>query len=141
MTGTGGAAGMGGTGGMAGDTSTGGVGGMAGAGGSAGMAGSGGTGGTGGTGSAVDDPKLDCFDPTDPSTSTFKCVLHEGEPRCLNACVRDQDCRNGRVCLTTCTQRLTDCRRQSCARQTVSATREKTRRTTSAFSATRATAR
>jgi hypothetical protein len=106
--GAGGAAGTAGTGGMAGATATGGMGDMGGAGGSTGM---GGNGGTGGTGDAADDPKFDCYDATDPSTGTFKCVVYKGAPRCLNSCVQDQDCRNGRACLTKCTTKTqqTDC--------------------------------
>jgi hypothetical protein len=114
--GSGGVGGMGGAGGTGGDTGTGGtggaggVGGMAGRIGTAGTTGAAGTGpmcptgmaGTGGTMPTAEDVEKDCHDPTDNSTLAFSCVMYKGDPRCLNVCVRDQECRNGRVCLATC---------------------------------------
>jgi len=117
--GTGGGAGMGG-GGAGGNTSTGGTGGAGGSGGVAGAAGMAGTGGaagtstmcptgTAGTTGTTNDPMDDCHDPVDNSTLAFTCVQYtKDETRCLNLCVHDQDCRNGRVCLATCA-RDADC--------------------------------
>ena len=67
-----------------------------GAGGAAGMGG-----GAAATGS--DCPQLvnDCFDPIDGSTPRISSASSlEGEPRCLDPCTKNEDCRDGRVCLT-----------------------------------------
>jgi hypothetical protein len=79
---------------------TGGLGGMAGTGGAAGAGGAGGMGGAAGT-TPIED---DCHDLTDNSTNAFECVQLAGEaqPRCLNRCASNQDCRHGRNCLLTC---------------------------------------
>ena len=85
-----------------------GTGGAAGTGGMAGTGGSAATGGSAGAGGAARSLDADCHDPTDNSTALFQCVRYNGETRCLNPCVQNQDCRHGRVCLTKCTPATQD---------------------------------
>ena len=108
-TGFGGATGTGGTGGAGGGAGMTGTGGAAGTGGMAGTGGSAATGGSAGAGGAAGCAlDADCHDPTDNSTALFQCVRYNGETRCLNPCVQNQDCRHGRVCLTKCTPATQD---------------------------------
>ncbi len=107
-TGFGGATGTGGTGGAGGGAGMTGTGGAAGTGGMAGTGGSAATGGSAGAGGAAGSLDADCHDPTDNSTALFQCVRYNGETRCLNPCVQNQDCRHGRVCLTKCTPATQD---------------------------------
>jgi hypothetical protein len=112
MAGTDGMGGTGGAAGMAGTDGMGGAGGSVGTGGSGGAGGMAGTGGSTGTGGTGDNHMNDCLDPADPTTQLppatgdslrgFSCVAYKGEPRCLNTCAQNRDCRAGRVCLPMC---------------------------------------
>ena len=64
-----------------------------------------------GDGGAMTDHSNDCFDPTDSTTpfNQFVCVDVGLQPRCLNPCKTDQDCRRGRTCQTLSCTSLWDC--------------------------------
>ena len=75
-----------------------------------------GAGGAGGTGGVRDDPTQDCKDPIDGSTNNFKCVDLAGQRRCLDPCTKQQECRNGRVCLERASATLTAHRTRATSR-------------------------